>query len=161
MRPGRHGRFSERARVDAVREPSPNLLARRFEQGVNLAKAIEWGDPAPGLRDELRKMVAEFGLDTVRAYMRHVQDNAEAEVRRVIGVLKTGRFDCELDDGSRIRVGVSIDPERQEATIDFTGTSAQQPTNFNAPSAVCRRVRCCSLAPVSSSPKRARWRRAT
>ena len=87
---------------------------------------------------ELRKMVAEFGLETVQAYMRHVQDNAEAEVRRVIGVLKTGRFACEMDDGSVIRVAVSIDAERQEAAIDFTGTSDQQPTNFNAPSAVCR-----------------------
>ena len=87
---------------------------------------------------ELRKMVAEFGLDTVRAYMRHVQDNAEAEVRRVIGVLKPGRFEYEMDDGSLVRVAVSIDPQRQEAAIDFTGTSAQQPTNFNAPAAVCR-----------------------
>jgi 5-oxoprolinase (ATP-hydrolysing) len=87
---------------------------------------------------ELRKMVAEFGLDTVRAYMRHVQDNAEAEVRRVIGVLKPGRFEYEMDDGSWVRVAVSIDAGRQEAAIDFTGTSAQQPTNFNAPAAVCR-----------------------
>ncbi len=83
-------------------------------------------------------MVAEFGLDTVRAYMRHVQDNAEAEVRRVIGVLKPGTFAYEMDDGSVVRVAVSIDHQRQEAVIDFTGTSAQQPTNFNAPSAVCR-----------------------
>ncbi len=87
---------------------------------------------------ELRKMVSEFGLDTVRAYMRHVQDNAEAEVRRVIGVLKPGRFAYELDDGSVVRVAVSIDAERREAVIDFTGTSPQAPTNFNAPSAVCR-----------------------
>ncbi len=87
---------------------------------------------------ELARMVAHFGLPVVRAYMRHVQDNAEESVRRVLGVLKDGRFDYRMDSGATIRVDISIDRAKREATIDFTGTSAQQPTNFNAPSAVCK-----------------------
>ncbi len=87
---------------------------------------------------ELRRMVAHFGLDTVVAYMGHVQDNAEESVRRVIDVLKDGSFAYEMDDGSVIKVTVSIDRAKRSACVDFTGTSPQRPTNFNAPSAVCR-----------------------
>jgi 5-oxoprolinase (ATP-hydrolysing) len=87
---------------------------------------------------ELRKMVAHFGLDTVVAYMGHVQNNAEESVRRVIDVLKDGNFAYEMDDGSVIKVAVSIDKALRSARVDFTGTSAQRPNNFNAPSAVCR-----------------------
>jgi 5-oxoprolinase (ATP-hydrolysing) len=87
---------------------------------------------------ELRKMVAHFGLDLVRAYMQHVQDNAEEAVRRVLDVLKDGHFEYEMDSGARIVVTICIDKAAREASIDFTGTSAQQPTNFNAPSAVCK-----------------------
>ncbi len=86
---------------------------------------------------ELRRMVAHFGLDVVRAYMTHVQNNAEESVRRVIGVLKGGEFDYPLDNGARIRVKISIGEDRRSAKIDFTGTTAQLPNNFNAPSAVC------------------------
>ncbi len=86
---------------------------------------------------ELRRMVEHFGLDVVHAYMRHVQDNAEEAVRRVIDVLKPGEFSYEMDNGAVIRVKISIDRVARSATIDFTGTSAQLPNNFNAPSAVC------------------------
>jgi len=86
---------------------------------------------------ELRRMVDHFGLDVVRAYMGHVQANAEESVRRVLGVLKDGEFDYPLDNGARIRVRIAIQKEKRTATIDFTGTSAQLPNNFNAPSAVC------------------------
>ena len=88
--------------------------------------------------EELAKMVAHFTLPVVRAYMQHVQDNAEASVRRVLGALSNGTFDYEMDSGAHIRVAISVDRENREATIDFSGTSAQQPTNFNAPSAVCK-----------------------
>ncbi len=87
---------------------------------------------------ELEKMVAHFGLSVVRAYMRHVQDNAEEAVRRVLGALKDGHFEYEMDSGARIAVSIAVDRHRRSAKIDFTGTSAQQPTNFNAPSAVCK-----------------------
>jgi 5-oxoprolinase (ATP-hydrolysing) len=70
--------------------------------------------------------------------MTHVQDNAEASVRRVLGALSDGSFEYEMDNGARIRVAIRVDREKREATIDFTGTSLQQPTNFNAPSAVCK-----------------------
>jgi 5-oxoprolinase (ATP-hydrolysing) len=87
---------------------------------------------------ELGKMVEHFGLDVVKAYMGHVQDNAEESVRRVIGNLKSGDFSYEMDDGSLIKVSISVDTENRSATVDFTGTSDQRPNNFNAPSAVCR-----------------------
>ena len=88
-------------------------------------------------REELLKMVEQFGLDVVRAYMQHVQDNAEESVRRVITRLKDGEFDYALDNGALIRVRIKVDRESRSATIDFTGSSDQLPNNFNAPSAVC------------------------
>ena len=88
-------------------------------------------------QQELRRMVAEFGLDVVQAYMRHVQDNAEESVRRVITRLKDGAFTLPLDNGAQISVAVKVDAQSRSATIDFTGTSAQQTNNFNAPTAVC------------------------
>ena len=85
---------------------------------------------------ELHAMVAQFGRATVAAYMGHVQDNAEESVRRVIGALKNGEFELPLDNGARITVKLTVDTTRREATIDFSGTSAQLPNNFNAPKAV-------------------------
>ena len=86
---------------------------------------------------ELRRMVTEFGLGVVHAYMQHVQDNAEESVRRVIEVLKDGEFAYEMDHGAVIRVKVTLDRATRSGVIDFTGTSDQLPNNFNAPSAVC------------------------
>jgi len=85
---------------------------------------------------ELRRMVDQFGLDVVQAYMRHVQDNAEESVRRVITRLKDGTFTLPLDNGARIQVAIRVDAAARSAEIDFTGTSPQQMNNFNAPKAV-------------------------
>ena len=85
---------------------------------------------------ELRRMVNEFGLEVVHAYMRHVQDNAEEAVRRVIEVLKDGEFAYEMDHGAVIKVKVTLDKKARSGIIDFTGTSMQVANNFNAPSAV-------------------------
>jgi 5-oxoprolinase (ATP-hydrolysing) len=86
---------------------------------------------------ELRRMVDQFGLEVVQAYMRHVQDNAEESVRRVITRLKDGQFVLPLDNGAQIQVAVRVNAAERTAEIDFTGTSAQLPNNFNAPRAVC------------------------
>jgi len=86
---------------------------------------------------ELRKMVEQFGLDVVQAYMRHVQDNAEESVRRVITRLKDGAFTLPLDNGAQIQVAIRVNAKERSAVIDFTGTSPQQINNFNAPTAVC------------------------
>ena len=86
--------------------------------------------------DELAAMVAQFGRATVDAYMGHVQNNAEECVRRVITALKDGEFAMQLDNGAQICVKVTVDAAQREATIDFTGTSAQLTNNFNAPKAV-------------------------
>ncbi|WP_315791540.1 hydantoinase B/oxoprolinase family protein [Fischerella sp. JS2] len=85
---------------------------------------------------ELQKMVSQYGLETVQTYMKFVQNNAEESVIRAIDVLKDGSFIYEMDDGARIQVKVTINRENRSATIDFTGTSGQLNTNFNAPKAV-------------------------
>ncbi len=85
---------------------------------------------------ELARMVAHFGLDVVSAYMQHVQDNAEEAVRRVIGKLRNGSFQYEMDHGAIIRVAIRVDTAARSAVIDFSGTSKQGNDNFNAPFAV-------------------------
>ena len=87
---------------------------------------------------ELHKMVSHYGIEVVNAYMKHVQDNAEESVRRVIEVLQDGEFEYPMDEGSVIKVKISVDRDRRVATIDFSGTSTQNPTNYNAPAAVCK-----------------------
>ncbi|WP_299817465.1 hydantoinase B/oxoprolinase family protein [uncultured Roseibium sp.] len=87
---------------------------------------------------ELRKMVTHFGLDVVQAYMGHVQDNAEESVRRVIEALKDSEYEYPTDQGAVIKVKITVDKEKREATVDFTGTSDVKPNNFNAPEPVTR-----------------------
>jgi 5-oxoprolinase (ATP-hydrolysing) len=87
---------------------------------------------------ELSRMVGTYGLDVVRSYMGHVQDNAAEAVRRVIDRLVDGAFEAPTDDGGRICVAIQVDREARAAVIDFTGTSGPSLTNFNAPSAVVR-----------------------
>jgi len=91
-------------------------------------------------RQALQTLVQCYGLTTVKAYMQHLQDNAEACVRRAIAALRAGEFAVELDDGSRIQVAIQIDAQRQQARLDFTGTSPQQAGNFNAPAAITKAV---------------------
>ncbi len=85
---------------------------------------------------ELRKMVSQYGLETIQAYMKFVQANAEESVRKAIAVLKDGSFIYKMDNGAQIQVKVTIHPENRSAIIDFTGTSGQLNSNFNAPKAV-------------------------
>ena len=87
---------------------------------------------------ELRKMTGQFGLDVVQAYMKHVRDNAAESVRRVIDALSDCSFEYPTDQGSVIRVKITVDKEKREATVDFTGTSDAQDNNFNAPAPVTR-----------------------
>jgi 5-oxoprolinase (ATP-hydrolysing) len=110
-----------------ARNPSKNVADLKAQVAAN----------ERGLQ-ELRKMVEQFGLETVQAYMGHVQDNAEESVRRVIDVLTDGHFTYPLDDGSVIQVAIAIDKSTRSARIDFTGTSPQLASNFNAPAAVCK-----------------------
>jgi len=128
----RDGRLRERElneRLAAGRWPARNPAQTIADLRAQIA-ANEKGV------QELRAMVAQFGRATVSAYMQHVQDNAEESVRRVIGALRDGAFTLELDNGARIAVKVTVHAEEREATIDFQGTSAQLPNNFNAPKAV-------------------------
>jgi 5-oxoprolinase (ATP-hydrolysing) len=109
-----------------ARNPGQNLADLQAQLAAN-EKGVQ----------ALREMVSHFGLEVVRAYMRHVQANAEESVRRVIGVLQDGEFDYPLDNGARIRVKIRIGADRRSARIDFGGSSAQLASNFNAPAAVC------------------------
>lgn len=84
----------------------------------------------------LDSIVDRYGLDVVQAYMGHVQENAEECVRRVIDVLSDGKFTYAMDDGYQVSVAITVDKPNRCATIDFTGTSAQHPQNYNAPLAV-------------------------
>jgi len=108
------------------RNPQQNLADLKAQIAAN-EKGVQ----------ELRRMVDQFGLEVVQAYMRHVQDNAEESVRRVITRLKDGSFTLPLDNGAQIRVAVRVNAVERSAEIDFTGTSAQLANNFNAPRAVC------------------------
>ncbi|MCX2721857.1 hydantoinase B/oxoprolinase family protein [Roseibium salinum] len=128
------GRFCEEELVSLLtNHPYP---ARNPHQNVaDLSAQIAANEK--GIQ-ELRKMVAHFGLDVVQAYMGHVQDNAEESVRRVIEALKDSQYEYPTDQGSVIKVKITVDKENREATVDFTGTSDVKPNNFNAPEPVTR-----------------------
>jgi 5-oxoprolinase (ATP-hydrolysing) len=128
------GRFREQELYDAL--TGAKYPARNPLQNVNDIKA-QIAANEKGVQ-ELRKMVRHFTMPVVRAYMRHVQDNAAESVRRVIDRLHDSSFSYEMDQGTVIRVRISVDKKAREATVDFTGTSPQQPTNFNAPAPITR-----------------------
>jgi 5-oxoprolinase (ATP-hydrolysing) len=107
------------------RNPDTNLADLRAQIAAN-QKGV----------DEVARMIEELGLDVVQAYMRHVQDNAEEAVRRVIDALDDGEYAYETDSGAVIRVRVRVDRAQRSATLDFTGTSPQLASNFNAPFSV-------------------------
>jgi len=128
------GRFRERELHDLLtgarypaRNPRQNIADLKAQIAAN-EKGVH----------ELRRMVAQFTLPVVHAYMQHVQDNAAESVRRVIDALHDSEFSYEMDQGTVIKVKITVNKEKREATVDFTGTSAQQPTNFNAPEPVTR-----------------------
>jgi len=108
-----------------ARNPGQNIADLRAQIAAN-EKGVQ----------ELEDIVQQFGRETVMRYMRHVQDNAEECVRRVITALRDGRFMLAMDNGAQIHVAVRVDCERRSASIDFSGTSAQLPDNFNAPRAI-------------------------
>jgi 5-oxoprolinase (ATP-hydrolysing) len=128
------GKFREAALYDLL--TNAKYPARNPVQNINDLKAqiaaCEKG------AHEMRRMVAEFGLNVVHAYMRHVQDNADESVRRVIDRLHDSAFRYEADQGNVVAVRITVDKKKREATVDFTGTSPQQGTNFNAPEPVTR-----------------------
>jgi 5-oxoprolinase (ATP-hydrolysing) len=128
------GRFREQALYDLLN--GAKYPARNALQNVNDIKA-QIAANEKGVQ-ELHKMVAHFTLPVVKAYMQHVQDNAAESVRRVIDRIHDAAFEYEMDQGTWIKVKISVDKDKREATVDFTGTSPQQNTNFNAPEPVAR-----------------------
>ncbi len=153
--PGSMPPFSTRIEEEGVQINNVKLVDRGVLREAEMVALLQSGEfpsrnPQQNMADlkaqiaanekgvqELRKMVEQFGLDVVQAYMRHVQDNAEESVRRVITRLKDGTFTLPLDNGAQIQVAVRVNAAQRSAEIDFTGTSAQQTNNFNAPTAVC------------------------
>jgi N-methylhydantoinase B len=112
-------------RVYPARNPDQNIADFKAQVAANERGA-----------KELRNTIAQYGLETVQAYMQFVQENAEEAVRRAIEAIDDGAFTYEMDNGACIQVSVTVDRPNRSATIDFTGTSPQLPSNFNAPKAV-------------------------
>jgi 5-oxoprolinase (ATP-hydrolysing) len=153
--PGSMPPFSTRIEEEGVQINNVKLVDRGVLREAEMLALLQSGphparNPAQNMADlkaqiaanekgvqELRKMVEQFGLDVVLAYMGHVQDNAEESVRRVITRLKDGAFTLPMDNGAQIQVAIRVNTAKRSAEIDFTGTSAQQTNNFNAPTAVC------------------------
>jgi 5-oxoprolinase (ATP-hydrolysing) len=153
--PGSMPPFSTRIEEEGVQINNVKLVDQGVLQEADMLALLASGtypsrNPAQNMADlkaqiaanekgaqELRKMVAEFGLEVVQAYMGHVQDNAEESVRRVITRLKDGQFTLKLDNGAQIKVAIQVNASARSAVVDFSGTSAQQTNNFNAPKAVC------------------------
>jgi len=153
--PGSMPPFSTRIEEEGVQIDNLKLVDRGHLREAEMLALLSSGahpsrNPAQNMADlkaqiaanekgvqELRRMVEQFGLGVVQAYMGHVQDNAEESVRRVITRLKDGAFTLPLDNGAQISVAIRVDAVRRSAEIDFTGTSPQLSNNFNAPTAVC------------------------
>jgi 5-oxoprolinase (ATP-hydrolysing) len=157
--PGSMPPFSTRIEEEGVQINNVKLVVQGVLQETAILKLLQSGEhpsrnPQQNLADlkaqiaanekgvqELRKMVDQFSLDVVQVYMRHVQDNAEESVRRVIKTMgarsPSNSFTLPLDNGAQIQVAIHIDAANRSAVVDFTGTSPQQINNFNAPTAVC------------------------
>lgn len=110
-----------------ARNPEQNLADLRAQIAANRKGG-----------EELAALIADYGLPVVSAYMRHVQDHAEACVRALLATLTDGRFEYELDQGAKIAVAITVNRAARTARIDFNGTSPQLADNFNAPAAVCK-----------------------
>jgi 5-oxoprolinase (ATP-hydrolysing) len=133
VREGRLREAETRALLTAGRYPCRNPDQNLADLTAQVA-ANETG------RQALMKVIETYGLEVVRAYTGHVQDNAEASVRAVIDRLRPGRYRYEMDHGAVIEVAVTTDPAQGTATVDFTGTSPQHAGNYNAPKAITRAV---------------------
>ena len=120
-----------RTLLQTARHPTRNV-----EQNVADLKA-QLAANQQGIR-QLEKAIERYGLEMVKTYLGHVRDNAATSVRRLIGSLRNGDFAYELDSGDVIRVRIELDAAAQRAHIDFSGTSEQSASNFNAPEAVTR-----------------------
>ena len=157
--PGSMPPFSTRIEEEGVQLDNVRLVAGGVLQEQHILELLAGGaypsrNPQQNLADlkaqiaanekgvqELQRMVRQFSLPVVQAYMQHVQDNAEESVRRAItrlaARLQDGRYTLALDNGAQITVAVRVDAATRSAVVDFSGTSAQQANNFNAPTAVC------------------------
>ena len=125
-----------------ARNPAQNIADLMAQVAANAAGA-----------SELKKLASDYGLDVVQAYMGHIQDNAEDAVRRALGRLKDGAFTLEVDSGAKVCVEVRLDHQAGTMRVDFTGTSDQQPSAYNAPVAVTRAavlyvIRCLVADPI-------------
>ena len=110
-----------------ARQPEKNIADLKAQVAANARGAAE-----------IENLIRDFGLDVVQAYMRHVQDNAEESVRRLISKVRDGHFRVETDQRTTVQVKITIDHAARSAKIDFSGTSPEQPNNFNAPEPVTR-----------------------
>jgi 5-oxoprolinase (ATP-hydrolysing) len=142
------GHFREaemRALLASGPHPARNIDRNISDLRAQLAACVRG---AEGLIDAVR----DYGAEVIDAYMHHVLANAEESVRRLLGRLDDGEFDYEMDNGARVRVAIRIDKAARAATFDFTGTSDQQPDNFNAPYSIVRAASLYVLRTLIDDP---------
>lgn len=87
-------------------------------------------------------LMKDFGLETIVKYMKAIQENASDTIKRVLkrmtehfGVTKFGNEDY-MDDGSVIKLTVTLDVTNENYIFDFDGTSPQVYANLNAPESI-------------------------
>ena len=154
--PGSAPAYSKHVKEEGILIDNFNLVSKGIFQEKEIYNLLSSGEyPARNIKDniadlkaqvaasekgaqELLGVVRHYGLDVVHAYMQHVQDNAEESVRRVLDVLSDSSYTYKMDDGHQICVAISVNKDKRTATIDFTGTSKQHPSNYNAPKAICQ-----------------------
>jgi len=142
------GRFREpemRALLASDERPARNIDRNISDLRAQIAACVRG---AEGLLDAVR----DYGREAVEAYMRHVLANAEESVRRLLDRLEDGEFDYEMDNGAHVRVAIRIDKAARSATFDFTGTTEQQPDNFNAPYSIVRAASLYVLRTLIDDP---------
>jgi len=87
-------------------------------------------------------LIEDYGEEVVQFYMHNIQDNAEQSVKNLLKEVSK-RFEGKeltavdyMDDGSPIKLKVSIDAEKGEAVFDFEGTGPEvYGTCYSSPNA--------------------------
>lgn len=138
----RDGAFQEDGITEILKSPGKlagNCGTRNLRDNLSDLRAQVAANNS-GIR-LLTDLVGEYGLVTVDAYMHFIQKNAEKSVRNMLKEFaathgtKSEAIDF-MDDGSPIKLSMTIDPDTGSALLDFTGTGPQVLGNHNAPPAV-------------------------
>lgn len=117
--------------LTTARYPARNPHQNIADLQAQVAACIRGGD-------ELKSLMADFGTDVVVAYSGFILDVSEEELRRIAHQIPEGEFTCKHDMGHQVTVKITVNKESRSIKVDFTGTSAQVDSNFNASTAIAR-----------------------